>query len=110
MRTAAVFLMLVLSGLPSAAVAAFERPWAPEACGGCPGDSSSESSEAEQDSCSPVCHDCACSLGARTIAPSFVLLTAPELLPAGELDRRWGKRVDPPRAPALDGVFHPPKL
>lgn len=110
MRTAALFLMLVLSGLPSAAAAAFEGPAAPEACAGCPGESSSGSSESDRTGCSPVCHDCVCSLGARTMAPSFVLLTAPELVPAGEVDPRWSQRVDPPREPALDGVFHPPKL
>jgi hypothetical protein len=67
------------------------------------------------DGCSPVCQDCVCSLGARLLPPgvprlviwavssSSVLQTPVLTLPA--FDDVGG----PPRAPALAGVFHPPR-
>ena len=105
MRPIVLLLMLTLSGLPAVAGAAFEGPTPPDTCGGCPG----ESPEPDDERCSPVCHDCVCSLGARTTQPPIVLLTAPELLPVVGPGQRWGARADPPREPALDGVFHPPR-
>jgi hypothetical protein len=67
------------------------------------------------DGCSPVCQDCVCSLGARLLPPgvprlvmgamssSSLFLTPVLTLPA--CDDVGG----PPRAPALAGVFHPPR-
>ncbi len=74
-----------------------------EPCEGCDDD---------DDDCSPVCHDCVCSIGARQVAsstPAVLFRGSPPLalcaLPSGPPVRVTA----PPRAPALAGVFHPPK-
>lgn len=105
MRSLALILSLVLSGVAPLGVVALESPKAEAqaaGCADCPG-------ESEPGSCSPTCHDCVCSLGARTTTPPVVLLSAPALTPMGVVSAPLAKRTDPPREPSLDGVFHPPK-
>lgn len=107
MRAVAFVLSLTLSGMISLEAQAVEPPPQKTAeqaapCGGCPG-------EPEKD-CSPVCHDCVCSIGARSVAPTVNVLAVPALTPlVGEV-ACWNGTHEAPRAPALDGVFHPPKL
>lgn len=108
MRTVALFLMLVLSGLPAAAAATADGVASLEGCVGCPDEGSAAPSD-EPGSCSPVCHDCVCSLGAPMTPPLPVFSVAPELGAIGAVADASIRRSDPPREPALDDVFHPPK-
>ncbi|OGQ20583.1 MAG: hypothetical protein A2138_12755 [Deltaproteobacteria bacterium RBG_16_71_12] len=109
MRSFAVILCVALSGLPSLAAEALERGGAADACTSCPGETPSDSDSSEPRDCSPMCPDCVCSLGARTALPALLVLSAPELTPLAGVSAAMPAAASPPRAPALDGVFHPPK-
>ncbi|MDP2345879.1 MAG: hypothetical protein Q8O67_33375 [Deltaproteobacteria bacterium] len=108
MRTLAFILSIALSGFGSLAAGAIDAQEEAGSC--CPGESKDEQP------CSPVCHECVCSLGARMLAPERqrapheLFVPAPVLTPLDDDDdgpsERW---LTPPREPSLDGVFHPPR-
>ena len=102
----ALLLVLLTSGVVNVVVDVVEqaRDGAGQtaACGGCP--------DEEQD-CSPVCHDCVCSAGARVLAssgPSLRFHRVPlQVEPAQQPIA--AAAFSAPRPPLLSGVFHPPK-
>jgi hypothetical protein len=66
------------------------------------------------EACSPVCQDCMCSLGARLLAPDVPRLVWWQAMPPSSTTTVLRLGVPeavcaPPRAPALAGVFHPPR-
>lgn len=98
-------LMLALSGVANAAVvaASLTRDSTEAHEAGC-----ADCEQGCDGPCSPLCNDCVCSFGARSM-PSVpaALLSAPPVI--GTIDGPIVASTAPPRAPELGDVFHPPR-
>lgn len=107
MRLLILLLVLLMSGAFNLSVgltraAAAETLAADTPCdGGC-----------EDNECSPTCHDCMCSVGARLLSPHAplvvcvaALIIEREAVPSSSR----ALTTTPPHAPPRSAVFHPPR-
>ena len=100
MKLFVVVLMLALSGVVHAAAALPMGSDAAEAKGAdCP--------DCEEGCDSPLCSDCVCSFGARSLPSALPLLSAPPMI--GMIDGPVVVTATPPTSPEPGDVFHPPR-